>query len=240
MIESSEALERETTRARRAGERAAACREALASARRRAERREAFRLWRLRVSADTAAARARAAEAERTVRAVRSGYEVQLERTQHLCDLAVSRANKRAEAAEVAATGRARAAPASGRKRTRKVTARERCISTVPKTTLGRSWATTARARRRARWRAPSLPSARARERAALEAADARIQKVDAYYARQERGEADAARTAETRAEFREARRDASDSVSSSSRRASGDDRARRATRARVRGGGRR
>ena len=229
-VESSEALERETTRARRAGERAAACREALASARRRAERREAFRLWRLRVSAD-AAARARAAEAERTVRAVRSGYEVQLERTQHLCDLAVSRANKRAEAAEVAATGRARRAGEPTKKNAKGDRARAPRLDGAendPWSFLGDG------AREKARALAgPESAERAARERAALEAADARIQKVDAYYARvKKRGEADAARTAETRAEFREARRDASDSVSSSSRRASGDD-ARR-----VRGGG--
>jgi len=231
-IESSGALERETTRARRAGERAAACREALASARRRAERREAFRLWRLRVSAD-AAARARAAEAERTVRAVRSGYEVQLERTQHLCDLAVSRANKRAEAAEVAATGRARRAGEPTKKNAKEKGDGARAprldgAENDPWSFLGDG------AREKARALAgPESAERAARERAALEAADARIRKVDAYYARvKKRGEADAARTAETRAEFREARRDASDSVSSSSRRASGDD-ARR-----VRGGG--
>ncbi len=235
-IESSEALERETTRARRAGERAAACREALASARRRAERREAFRLWRLRVSAD-AAARARAAEAERTVRAVRSGYEVQLERTQHLCDLAVSRANKRAEAAEVAATGRARRAGEPTKKNAKGDRARAPRLDGAendPWSFLGDG------AREKARALAgPESAERAARERAALEAADARIRKVDAYYARvKKRGEADAARTAETRAEFREARRDASDSVSSSSRRASGDDARASSDARRVRGGG--
>ena len=229
LIESSEALERETIRARRAGERAAACREALASARRRAERRERSGCGGC--ASPRTPRRARAAEAERTVRAVRSGYEVQLERTQHLCDLAVSRANKRAEAAEVAATGRARRAGEPTKKNAKGDRARAPRLDGAendPWSFLGDG------AREKARALAgPESAERAARERAALEAADARIQKVDAYYARvKKRGEADAARTAETRAEFREARRDASDSVSSSSRRASGDD-ARR-----VRGGG--
>ena len=162
---------------------------------------------------------------------MRSGYEVQLERTQHLCDLAVSRANKRAEAAEVAATGRARRAGEPTKKNAKGDRARAPRLDGAendPWSFLGDG------AREKARALAgPESAERAARERAALEAADARIQKVDAYYARvKKRGEADAARTAETRAEFREARRDASDSVSSSSRRASGDD-ARR-----VRGGG--
>ena len=214
----SEKLDSETKLAKRAVELAVACREALASAKRRAARREAFRLWRLRVSAELAA-RARAKEAERTLRAVKNGYEVQLERTQHLCDLAVSRANKRAEAAEVAATGRARQSLREPtKKQSEKISPRADGAENDPWSFLGDG------AREKARALAgPESADRAARERAALEAADARIAKVDAYYARvKKRGEADAARTAAARAEFGDAR-DASH-VFSPSRDASRDD----------------
>ena len=220
--ESASKLDEEKKLASVAVKRAEKCREALASAKKRAARREAFRLWRLRVFCDVAS-RAAAKEAERTVRAVKNGYEIQLERTQHLCDLAVARANKRAEAAEVAATGRARRIDSArgGDAEAKKGADAETKKSLAdgaendPWSFLGDG------AREKASVLAgPKSADRAARERAALEAADARIRKVDAYYARvKKRGEADAARTAESEAEFRAARvfRDASQSETSPS-----------------------
>ena len=219
--ESASKLDEEKKLASVAVKRAEKCREALASAKKRAARREAFRLWRLRVSCDVAS-RAAAKEAERTVRAVKNGYEIQLERTQHLCDLAVARANKRAEAAEVAATGRARRIDSArgGDAEAKKGADAETKKSLAdgaendPWSFLGDG------AREKASVLAgPKSADRAARERAALEAADARIRKVDAYYARvKKRGEADAARTAESEAEFRAARffRDASETSETS------------------------
>ena len=208
-LESAEKLDEEKKLASVAVKSAEKCRDALASAKKRAARREAFRLWRLRVSCDVAS-RAAAKEAERTVRAVKNGYEIQLERTQHLCDLAVARANKRAEAAEVAATGRARRVERTGAEAKKGADARDKKkprnadgAENDPWSFLGDG------AREKASALAgPESADRAARERAALEAADARIRKVDAYYARvKKRGEADLARTAESEAEFRFARR---------------------------------
>jgi len=200
-VESAEKLDEEKKLASVAVKRAEKCRDALASAKKRAARREAFRLWRLRVSCDVAS-RAAAKEAERTVRAVKNGYEIQLERTQHLCDLAVARANKRAEAAEVAATGRARRVERTGAEAKKGADARDKKKRNAdgaendPWSFLGDG------AREKASALAgPESADRAARERAALEAADARIRKVDAYYARvKKRGEADLARTAESEA----------------------------------------
>lgn len=207
-VESAEKLDEEKKLASVAVKRAEKCRDALASAKKRAARREAFRLWRLRVSCDVAS-RAAAKEAERTVRAVKNGYEIQLERTQHLCDLAVARANKRAEAAEVAATGRARRVERTGAEAKKGADARDKKKRNAdgaendPWSFLGDG------AREKASALAgPESADRAARERAALEAADARIRKVDAYYARvKKRGEADLARTAESEAEFFASRR---------------------------------
>ena len=220
--ESASKLDEEKKLASVAVKRAEKCREALASAKKRAARREAFRLWRLRVFCDVAS-RAAAKEAERTVRAVKNGYEIQLERTQHLCDLAVARANKRAEAAEVAATGRARRNDsARGGDAEAKKGADAKTKKSLADGAENDPWSFLGDgAREKASVLAgPKSADRAARERAALEAADARIRKVDAYYARvKKRGEADAARTAESEAEFRAARvfRDASQSETSPS-----------------------
>ena len=183
----TEKLKNEQRVSSTAVEHASKCREALGNVKQRGLRAEVFRLWRLRVRMDRDL-RVLKKETSETNKRIKSGYEIQIERTQHLCDLAVQRANKRAENAELAATGRAKPSSTStGRNTSKGTSVNGSDLQDISNSeNAGDPWNFLRQhGREKDALRFPVGDAKRvAREKAAIEAAEKRIEKVDAYYER--------------------------------------------------------
>ena len=200
--ESFEKLQAEQTVRNTAVSHAMKCREAVGTSKRRQQRGEAFRLWRLRARLDIEIRDVKL-DAKDTVRTIKNGYELQIERTQHLCDLAVQRANKRvADAEQKGSAQRSGFKPAGETVPGGSLAPSERLRSASTKPfkqspekeneNENDPWCFLSDAARERDAVSQKVGDAKrvAREKAAIEAAERQIEKVDAYYERVRQREA--------------------------------------------------